>query len=85
MESQRGRNRRLEQEEFRELQGPLDSCRAPLLTLLRATSCGFRVTAMASHGLQKRLPYVLVASPFPVNRDYVGASSSWSGVCRVQR
>jgi hypothetical protein len=34
---------------------------------------------MASHGLLKRLPYLLETSPFPVNRGYVGASSSWSG------
>jgi len=34
---------------------------------------------MASHGLLKRLPYTLKASPFPVNRGCVGASSSWFG------
>ena len=27
----------------------------------------------------KQLPYILEASPSPVNRDYMGASSSWSG------
>ena len=39
---------------------------------------------MASHGLLKRLPYVLEASPFPVSRDYMGADSSWSGAIHTR-
>jgi hypothetical protein len=32
----------------------------------------------------KQLPYTLEASPSPVNRGYMGASSSWSGVNHAQ-
>lgn len=42
------------------------------------------VRPMASHGLQKQLPYLLKASPVPVSRDYMGADSSWSGANRAQ-
>jgi hypothetical protein len=50
----------------------------------RQRFAGDRVLQMACHGLLKRLPYPLETSPSPVNRDYMGASSSWSGAIHTQ-
>ena len=43
---------------------------------------GTRWRSSTANGLSrppKRLPYPLETSPSPVNRDYMGASSSWAG------